>query len=411
MSTLRVLHNPEVLSTSALTAEAQPRPVRAVVLVGFCAPMLAFARRASSAGIRVHLIELVTGSGRFVRLSNALEPDGIAMDWALVGTPQGLRVVRDFVQRVGAGAILSKDDYVLTWLGKCRAALEPACRVLAPPPEVLEPLLDKCYQIDRAVEAGFELLPGWLLSSAEVIRTIPGYVYPVVIRPSRPFSAHPTFKAEVIGSRRALTALFESTRFTQPPVVQQFCLGPNYVLHGVRSCAGRILAIRLFKAYRKYRGFATSIVEEPLPPRLERAAVRFVERENLTGAFHFDLLRAEADDSFYFLEVNCRLGGTTARVTQLGYDEPGLLLEAFHLVPPRPLSALEPGTQATSISLNLHQAIDELRNRRDPLAYPRLPRLRSLLAALREAMVVHDGLFNWQDLLFALRYPRWRARA
>src|SRR5208337_383199 len=162
---------------------------------------------------------------------------------------------------------------------------------------------------------------------------------------SRPFSAHPAFKAEVIPSRRALTALFESTRFTQPPVVQQFCLGPNYVLHGVRSCEGRILGMRLFKAYRKYRGFATSLVEETLPPRLERAAIRFVEREDLTGAFHFDLLRADADDSFYFLEVNCRLGGTTVRVIQLGYDEPGLLLQAFHMVPPQPLPPLQPDTQ------------------------------------------------------------------
>jgi hypothetical protein len=159
-----------------------------------------------------------------------------------------------------------------------------------------------------------------------------------------------------------------------------------------------MLALRLFKAYRKYRGFTTSIAPVPFPAGLESCARKFIETEGLTGPFHFELLGADTDTRLNFLEINCRLGGTTAKVMQLGYDEPGLLLEAFSLQPPQPLPPLRVYSRATTISLNVVQALDALRNRRDPLAYPQPSRLRSILAAIREALMVHDGLLQLHDL-------------
>jgi hypothetical protein len=410
MSTAQVYPDRERLHLVSPSSQRAPRTANAIALLGFSAPMLAFARRAASAGVRVYLIDLVSKPSSFVRLSNAVEPVGITLDRSLVGTPEGLDAIRGFVGQVHADALLTSDDYALTWLGRNRRLFEPACTIMAPDPAVLESLLDKYNQTACAIQSGFETLPGWLLTFPEVIRAIPGYAYPVVIRPSQPYSAHPTFKARVISTRRALTDLYASTRWTHPPIVQQFCLGPNYVLHGMRAQSGEFLAWQLFKAYRKYRGFAVSIESEPVPPALERAARRFVESEGLTGPFHFDLLRAESDDSFYFLEINCRLGGTTVRALQLGYDEPGLLLQAFNLETPQPLTPLPAGAKATSIALNLSQVLGELRNRRDPLAYPRISRTRSLFAALREVFVVPDGLLSRRDPLSCLQYSRWHGR-
>jgi predicted ATP-grasp superfamily ATP-dependent carboligase len=397
MTIAQDLKEPEVTCEEPpLSHEA--RTVRSIVLLGFTAYLLAFARRVRSAGIRVHIIDLVVKPRGFVRRSNAVEPDGITLEWSAVGTPAGLATIQRFVKKVHADALLTTDDFSLTWLGKNRATFEPACKLMIPQPAVLELLLDKAHQIDLARTCGFDLLPTWTLTSIEAIAGIPDTAFPVVIRPSLNDSARPNFKALVMDSREDLSRVYTATQWSRDPLVQPFRLGPNYVLHGVRSQSGEMLALRLFKAYRKYRGFTTSIAPVPFPAGLENAACKFVETEGLTGPFHFDLLGSDTDDRKYFLEINCRLGGTTAKVMQMGYDEPGLLLEAFNLQPPHPLPPLCVYSRATTISLNLVQALDALRNRRDPLAYPQPSRLRTILAAIREALTVHDGLLQLRDM-------------
>ena len=315
-----------------------------------------------------------------------------------MGTPAGLKTIQRFVRKVNADALLTTDDFSLTWLGKNRASFEPACRLMIPQPAVLENLLDKSHQIDLARKCGFDLLPTWKLNSLDAIAGIPDAAFPVVIRPSLNDSARPTFKALVMNSHEELSSVYTSTKWTRDPIVQPFRLGPNYVLHGVRSQFGEMLALRLFKAYRKYRGFTTSMVPVPFPAGLENSARKFVETEGLTGPFHFELLGRRYRPRLNFLEINCRLGGTTAKVMQLGYDEPGLLLKAFNLQPPKPLPLLYVYSRATTISLNLGQAFDALRNRRDPLAYPQPSRLRTIVTAIREALIVHDGLLQLHDL-------------
>ena len=211
------------------------------------------------------------------------------------------------------------------------------------------------------------------------------------MRPSYPNSASPNFKAHLLASRDEVTRLFDATTWTHPPIVQPFCLGPNMVLHGTRAQSGEWLKMQLFNVYRKYRGFSASMESVPMPAQLEAAARRFVEAAGLTGPFHFDLLVDSADGVIYFLEINARLGGTTGKAMVLGYDEPGLLFRAFNAVTARPLPPLQTHPRVTSVKLNLAQAWNDLRNRRDPLAYPQLPRTRSVLAALMEIQLVHHG--------------------
>jgi predicted ATP-grasp superfamily ATP-dependent carboligase len=390
------LMEPEVCPAPHSNDEA--RTVHSLVLLGFSTYLLAFARRAHSAGIRVYVIDLVKEPRGFVRRSNAVEAEGITLNWSAVGTPAGLATIHRFVNKVHADALLTSDDFSLAWLGKNRALFEPACRLMVPQPEVLEPLLDKSHQIELARECGFNLLPTWTLTSTDAIAVIPDAAFPVVVRPSLNDSARPIFKAMVMDSREDLSRIYTSTQWSRDPIVQPFRLGPNYVLHGVRSQSGGMPVLRLFKAYRKYRGFTTSMTPVHMAAGLEKSARRFVEAAGLTGPFHFDLLGSDSDDRLYFLEINCRLGGTTAKVMQLGFDEPGLLLEAFNLQGPEPLPAMRVYPRATTINLNLAQALDALRNRRDPLAYPQPSRLRAVFAAIKEALTIHDGLLQLHDL-------------
>jgi predicted ATP-grasp superfamily ATP-dependent carboligase len=382
----------------ALRSLNEARTVHSMVLLGFSTYLLAFARRAHSAGIRVYVIDLVVQPRGFVRRSNAVEPEGITLEWSAVGTVAGLETIHRFVKKVHADALLTTDDFSLTWLGKNRAAFEPACRLMIPQAEVLEPLLDKAHQIELARQCGFDLLPTWSLTSSVAIAGIPDAAFPMVIRPSLNDSARPIFKALVKNTREELSRFYASTQWSRDPIVQPFRLGPNYLLHGVRAESGEMLALQLFKAYRKYRGFTTSIKPVPFPAGLENSARKFIETAGLTGPFHFDLLGSDSDDRLYFLEINCRLGGTTAKVMQLGFDEPGLLMEAFNLHGPEPLPVPRVYAKATTISLNLLQALDVLRNRRDPLAYPQPRRMQAVIAAIKEAVTVHDGLLNLRDL-------------
>jgi len=389
--------NQEAEAPQGLRLEPEAKTVRSLAILGFNNCSLAFARRVRGAGVRVHVIELVNRPRAFSRPSNAVDPLGTTLEWSVAGTPLGLAAVQDFVERVQADAILTTDDFCLTWLGKHRNFFEPRCRVLAPDPAVLEALLDKSHQIDLAAQSGFDLLPTWSLTTLESIAAIPEDSYPVVIRPSQTNSSRPAFKAKVLDSRVELTRLYKSTEWLQSPVVQPFCLGPNYVLHGVRAESGQMLALKFFKAYRKYQGFTTSMEPAALPAALEWAARLFVGKAGLTGPFHFELVRAESGGPYYFLEINCRLGGTTGKAVRLGFDEPRLTLEAFNARTPTPLPALRARRQASTATLNLAQAVNHLRNRRDPLAYPRLPWLKSIVASLSEAIRLGDQVLTLRD--------------
>ncbi len=367
--------------------------VRSLVVVGASAPMLATAQRMSDS-MQIHLIRLIHQQRKSkvsYRRLTGVEPGSIAVDLAEIGTAEGMAKVKAFADKVKADAIVSDDDWTLLCLARNRALFEPACRLLAPDADTLEQLWDKDRQVQLARESGFNVLPTYTLRSDADVDAIEDSEFPVVVRPSYLNSASPNFKAKVLASRDEVRRLFAETVWSHPPLVQRFCLGPNLILHGMRAHSGEFLKLQLFNVYRKYHGFSASMEPVPLPPELARSARRFVETAGLTGPFHFDLLVNSAENRIYFLEINTRLGGSTAKAIQLGYDEPALLFRAFNAVPPRLLPRLAAHPRVTSVRLNLIQAWNDLLNRRDPLAYPQLPRMQSVLAALVEIQQVRHG--------------------
>ncbi len=367
------------------------QPVRSLIVVGASAPMLATARRLRKS-IKVHLIHLNReGVTLSYRPRIGIEPGCGTVDIAKVGTAEGMAAVRAFAEKVKADAIVSDDDWALLCLARSRMHFEPACKVMAPDANTLERLWDKSYQVRLAKKCGFNVLTTYTLNTAEDVAALPGDVFPAVVRPSYLNFAQPNFKARVLASRDEASRLYDATTWSHPPILQRFCLGPNMVLHGVRAQDGEWLELELFNVYRKYHGFCASMEPAPMPAQLDGAARRFVEAAGLTGPFHFDLLVDSAEDRIYFLEINTRLGGTTGKAIKLGYDEPGLLLRSFNAMAARPLPPIPPCSRVTSVRLNLTQAWNDLRSRRDPLAYPQLPRAKSVLAALMEILRVRHG--------------------
>lgn len=392
--------------TSEVSLSGPTRPIRHLVHVGFWAPSMAFLRRCNEAGIQVHLLRHGNWPQRVPLPSNAITSDGGALRWEEINTPEGMERIVAFTQGVQADAICSDDEFMLYWLASHRHRFEPGCTVMASSAEAIARLMEKSEQVQLAREAGFQVLPSWLLHTRAEADAIPASSFPLCLRPTHINSVTPPFKAHRVDSAAGLHAFLSTLTWTSPLLAQPFCLGPNLVLHGVRSTSGEVLSLECFRAYRKYRGFALSIERMHLPADLRQAAERFAHLANLHGPFHFDLLQSAETGEIFFLEVNYRIGGTTPKVIHLGYDEPMLALAAFGLEPPHRPDALRASRRVTGKRMVAGQIYHTLRHGAGMLDFPQYSRLRIIPSGLWEFFTVPDAILSRKDVRGSLFYLR-----
>jgi hypothetical protein len=379
--------------------------IRRVVVIGFWSPCLAFARRAKEAGVAVHLIDLAEEPIEFDRHSAAIEPEGEVLLWRDIKTPKGLQQILKFVKSVGADAILTADEHTQLWIAENREQFGPECRVLSPPAETLEILLKKQEQIEIARQAGFHLLPSWELHAHGEESKIPAESFPVCLRPGEPASATPMFKAMVLDRPEDLKDFLDGITWRGALLAQPYLMGPNIVVHGVCGEEGEMQALRAFLAYRKSRGFAVSLRSYRLPVDVREACVQFAKLSKIQGPFHYDLLQSAHTRKIYFLEVNVRMGGTTAKVMRMGYDEPLLLLNSFGMQTPLQVPQLaRDESNVTGKRLAFAHLMDVLRQRKDPLSYPHRSWLLDVLSAVWETIIVPDVHVTWHDVRGSLWY-------
>jgi predicted ATP-grasp superfamily ATP-dependent carboligase len=384
--------------------------VRRVVVLGFNVSTLAFARRCRAAGIEVFVIMLGAARKKFERHSIAVASEGDSITWADINTQAGIDRLVQFVRRTHADALLTDDELSLLWLSRNRDAFEPRCRLLAPDSAVIENILNKRTQTDLAREAGFAVLPTWNLYNPADAAQIPANSFPICLRPSLPDSVRPAFKAEVFADAPSLSAFIAAlTRCTHPLVAQPYRPGPNLLVHGVRSTDGKLLALRSYSVPLKAMGFSVTVKEIPPQPLIEDCCARFAELANLTGPFHFELLQPEHSNETYYLEVNLRLGGTTAKITRMGLDEPMLALQSFDCVPLQSPPRLRPLRTVTSKRLLVSYILQLFRGRCDVMTHPRRRSLASIVRAARDLFFISDPVFNLRSLLFDPRGSAWYA--
>ncbi len=387
------------------------RRVLNLVQLGFWAPSMAFLRRCQQAGIHTHLMPLSdenpAGEVQARHLpSAALTSLGDSIPWGIEKSPQALEQVLRFVRSVKAEAISSDDEATLLWLARHRAELEPDCRVMASPVAAIERLMQKSEQSALAKAAGFSVLPTWLVAPGEDGTLLPDADFPVCLRPTRMNSVEPPFKAERIADRSELNAFLGQLAWTSPLIAQPFCLGPNLVLHGVRRADGTMLAMSCFRTVCKHRGFALTIEPCELPEAVRQAAERFAALADLQGAFHFDLLQSADSGEVYFLEVNFRMGGTTAKVVRLGYDEPMLALAAFGLAAPQKPPKLPQARRVTGKRMLTGRLLDSLLHPAGALDYPMSSRWGRFWSSAAQWVTVPDALLSWKDIRGSLWYLR-----
>ena len=391
--------------TSLQSATPALKPLRNLVQLGFWAPGMAFVRRCRDAGVAVHLLHVTDEQPHPGRICSALASASESLPWNQIGSEAGLARIAAFARSVDADAIATIDEFSLLWLARNRHIFEPRCRLLASPAASIERLLEKSEQTTLARQAGFQLLESWLLHTPADAGLIRAAAFPICLRPTYINSVDPPFKARRINSPQQLRDFVADTTWRDHPLLAQpFRFGPNIVLHGVRTPSGEFLALQGFRAYRKFSGFALSLEPCDLPRSVMDAARRFAALAAIDGPFHFDLL--EADGEIYFLEVNFRMGGTTAKVVRLGYDEPLLALAAYGLQPPLAPPPLPAARRVTGKRMLAAQMLSALRRPAGDMDFPQRSRLWTLSTALWEMLTVPDALLSRRDIPGSLWYLR-----
>ena len=178
-----------------------------------------------------------------------------------------------------------------------------------------------------------------------------------------------------------------------------------------------------FLAARKFKGLALTLEAMSIPKELADKAVAFAEHFDLSGVFHLDFVLSESSGEPQFLEVNCRLGGTTGKAVACEYEEPLYLLAAYGLEDPPPLHVTLPPEDASGHSAAPagHRTIDThhsnsanklvanrqalckylyraLRGRTERHDFPHESSLQAVRFACRALLTAKDDVWDWRDL-------------
>jgi hypothetical protein len=329
-----------------------------------------------------------------------------------VGTDAGIGTIRTFVEDVGGGALIAHLNSHLVWLAGNRRQLAPCCNVLCPPDSSLKLATSKRLQVELATRIGLNVLPTWWLKAPSDVEHIPESAFPVVVRPDGETTMKPYRKVTLVTSAGALQELIGHTVLSEPMSAQPFRALPNLLVHGVRSEQGGLLAMEPFLVRRKFQGVSLTVEHVALTGgKLRTLCSDFVTAAGITGPFHFEFLFSPEDETAYFLEINVRLGGTTDKVVQLGFDEPHLTLAAYGLVPA--VQALPPrntGRVAVNKRTLFKHAGRALQGALGPLDYPPVGRWTHVWLSARDLLRGRDSIFDLHDLRGSLRFHTHGAR-
>lgn len=364
--------------------------LRPVILGTWSPPVLACVRSWGRRGWPVGLIVVqpegeIPPASRYVTAWRRLEPGRLH-------TAQGLRLIRDFLKCFRADGIACIDEAVALWLGRETVGEPLSAALWFPDPVRLQRVLDKGLQIEAARRSGLSLLPTVTIEPPGTqVPSIPKGFYPLCLRPAAG-GVEPPFKVRVVPDQDALEHFVSALeRLSKPLIAQPYRHLPNLVVHGARSAAGEVMGLQAFWVPRKFEGVTLVIQPVSLPHSVETGCRAFLDDLDVVGPFHFEFLWEPEKETAWFLEINNRLGGTTAKVLACGYDEPVYLLRAFGANVPR---ACENGSglqgTASSRQALLKYLAYTVTGRLTPLDYPH----ESTASRVAEAL---HGLWAYRD--------------
>ena len=303
--------------------------IKVVLFSSFGPPALAFIRSLSRKRIKAGMICI---QGNENPTFNFKKNDSfVSIAPESIHTHKGMVIICDYLNKFKATGITCIDENIACWLNHNSDNLPTDLSILLPRSEVIESVLSKVEQIEMAKAVGMQLLPILIINnSTNFLKNIAMVSFPICVRPSEPFSVYPNFKVKILSSMRELEQFIrEISRIEKPIIAQPFLNLPNLVVHGSRKTSGEIIGLQGFLVDRKFEGLTLTIKPFELSEDLKKKCKKFTELMEILGPYHFEFLYDEKTGDAWFLELNNRLGGTTAKVFALGYDEPGYLLQSF----------------------------------------------------------------------------------
>jgi hypothetical protein len=375
-----------------------------VLLVGpWCPAALAFARSAARRGLGVYLLQATS------QLPNPSAVSGLrgatAIPPHLVGTREGLDAIKRYAADVEASALVALLDNELLWLGEHRTEFGPSCRVLMQTTRSYSAVLSKCHQLNLAQQAGLVVLPTYLLLRPEDAAEIPAAAFPLVLRPDRAEDVQPPFKVRLVHSPGQLQDVIRGCLTLRSPIIAQpFQRLPNLLVHGVRRPSGDVIASRCYVVPRKFEGVTLALDPSAFPPGLDEKCREFAAIAGITGCYHLEFLFSPKDNRAYFLEVNARLGGTTDKVVQTGFDEPALLLQAYDVIPRTAPPVERRARRIANKRALLKHVVAAARGRLTALDYPVATPLAHIAYSCRDLLLARDSIFDWRDVMGSVKF-------
>jgi predicted ATP-grasp superfamily ATP-dependent carboligase len=319
-------------------------------------------------------------------------------------TCAGLAELLKFLETERVSGITCVGEDLAKWLNGLQNRVPAATKIWVPENRVIEFLLSKPSQIEFARDVGLAVLPTCRVdrSCLKVPNTVQ---FPVVARPAGSGIVSPDFKAKFIESQEHLeTFIGAFERLEEPLILQPFVSGPNLVVHGYRGRDGSIMDHIGFLGERKFEGLALTIRHFALPEDLKNKCAEFCNRLGIVGCYHFDFVIDGKSGMPYFLELNGRFGGTTAKVLACGYDEPASLLVAHGELDPdvlrRPISDATCASRAALFKYLTHIAAGRI----SPLDYPAQSTWKAVADVGLGVIAWRDDIISCRDFASAIAY-------
>lgn len=310
----------------------------------------------------------------------------------------------NFLNETGALKIVALSYQHLTFLYQLISEHHLETQVLAVPEKVLPFLESKQEQIRLAQSCGFRVRETWHLDQTSY-QQIPENAYPVVVRPDGAESVLPFFKVHCFDSPDQLEKFVNSlTSINRPLIAQSFINGTNVIVHGCRHNYLSGSVQQGFLVNRMHAGLSISLCPVSLPEDVLESCQRFCREAAISGIYHFDLRYEKETDTYYFLEVNARLGGTTGKVFRLGFDEPGLLLSAFDQKNNLPASQKVTSATASNRHAIIRSSLETIKSRLTRFDYPQGQRHRILLENLWALLFYRDELYSFRHPVTSVSY-------
>lgn len=311
---------------------------------------------------------------------------------------EGIQLIASILKNHNDPSLYTINEKMAKWLAVNEHALGNNISLMLQKPESIENVLSKKKQADSAIASELNLLKTYYITGEKKqLDLINDRDYPLCVRPSSPGSVKPSFKVKVFYKRNALERFVRKRTYSEKGIIAQPFLNlPNLVVHGSRTINGQSIGLQGFLVDRKFEGLTLTIKPVNLPDSFLKKCIRFTEIMEITGPYHFEFLYDKEKDEIWFLEINARMGGTTAKVYALGYDEPGFLLKSYghHVKIKKKLK----NTISVSKMALFKYFVYTFTNKITPLDYPdNETKWERITITIKALMFYTDDIFSLKD--------------